>query len=418
MNNYIDQLLELIEHSKKDAPQTNHSTCNGDEDEQLFATQFLHGTPEKISKIVGIEKYNFPSPCKLNNDQINRLLKEIEDLLLRYNLEFMFPENVTDKIKYEFIVDNWNSKHIHCKEGIVQIETCKFDESDCPFPGHCNVCASFKCDHDSTHHLEKGIIDFSSLTPELDEDDDEELRQNVDRFKDLMKQPKSEDYITGIHNYCDGRCKSCQFTNQCSSYAINKELEKLSDNTDNESGADQLKIIFKATTEIIEEELDKRGINVDDAISEIDTLGENKNWVKHDIEKQAESYAEKVTRWLESNQMELESRIVSKPDSDINKYIETITWFQLFIPAKIHRAIKGMSNNEESDISLYDANGSAKVALLAIDECLDAWEYLMELISTKEDSILNMLRHLSKLRNEFEVLMPEARSFIRPGFDE
>ncbi|MBK3516423.1 hypothetical protein [Carboxylicivirga marina] len=417
MNTYIKQLIELIEDAITKAPKKNTDTDEYDaEVESCFAEEFLQGKPGKISAITGIDKYNFPACDKLESGQLTSLLTSLESLLEAYNWEFMFPEKVTSKVKYQFIIDHWDSEHVHCEQSMVQIETCKFDENDCPFPGHCNVCHSFKCDNDSSHHLDKGLIDFSNLLPDFTEEDDETLRDDIDKFKKLIKEPKNTHHIAGIHNYCDGRCKRCEFTDKCSSFSLNSELESFN-KTEAPQDDKQIKVILKATTELIEEELSKKGIAMDDALSEIENE-EPEQKVKHSLEKQAESYAEKVKRWLESNQMELESRIVAQPNLKINEDTETITWFQLFIPAKINRAVNGLSKVEHSDLDTYDAHGSAKIALLAIDESLIAWENILKFIPNKEDSILNLLRHLSKLRSELEKFVPEARTFVRPGFDE
>jgi hypothetical protein len=417
MNTYITQLIELIDEAVAKSPIS--ITMNGDSEEeydQQFAEEFLQGKPEKISVVTGIERYNFPNAEQLSPKQLSNVLKATEELLRAYNWEFMFPENVTEKAKYQFIIDNWNTEHIFCQKGVVQIETCKFNEDQCPFPKHCQVCHSFKCNKDSSHHLSKGLVDFSQLSPDLNREEDTELREEINRFKALIKQPKNLDYIVGIHNYCDGRCERCDFTSKCSSFALHEELN-YSDNSDSESCNHQLTAIFRATSELIEEELTKKGISIEQAMADMEHL-ELHSTTKHTLELQAESYAEKVNRWFESNQMELESRIITEKEPEIRNCFESITWFQLFIPAKISRAVKGICKADQTECDIYDAHGSAKIALIAMDECITAWENIMAFIPRKEDSILNMLRHLSKLRHELENYIPEARQFIRPGFDE
>lgn len=417
MNTYIHQLIELLDEAISRSPQKEKDEEFEDQEvDQFFAHEFLQGKAEKISQVIGIEKYNFPKADKLSAEQTATLLVSIEQLLKAYNWEFMFPEKVTDKVKYQFIIDNWDAEHVHCQQGIVQIETCKFDEQHCPFPGHCQVCHSFKCDKDTSHHLNKGLVDFTKLTPDLNKEEDPHLREEIDRLKALMKQPKGDDYIVGIHNYCDGRCQNCAFTNKCSSYALNEELNVAPD-SDLDNSNEQLTAIFRATSEIIEEELSKQGVSVEEALKQMDTT-ESQSSSKHALELHAESYAEKVNRWLASNQMELESRLVAEAQSGIRDNFESITWFQLFIPAKISRAIHGLSSKNNSECEVFDAHGSAKIALLAIDECISAWDHILGFIPRKEDSILNMLRHLSKLRQDLEEYVPEARCFIRPGFDE
>lgn len=416
MDNYIKQLIETINKSTN----KHDSKLAHEEPDYIneFADQYLNGIPEKISKLTGIEKYQFPPSKKLSQEQIKNVLFSIEKLLLSYNLEFIFPENVTCDVKYDFIVKKWDSKHIHCEDGTVQIETCKFDDDNCPFPEHCTICENFKDNTNNKHALSSGKIDLENLIPTFNDKDDAAIRPEVDRLKKVMRSKNCTNYISGIHNYCDGRCDRCAFTERCSSYELNQELERSSGIENGKDDPDkQLMVILKATTEIIEEELAKKG--VDDIEKAIDIKSEevNTSIPKHCLELQSESYAEKVTRWLESNQRELESRIITEEKDEIQSYFESITWFQLFIPAKISRAVSVLQSPSPCDSELYDGNGSAKIALLAMDESIWAWQNLMNHIVKKEDSILNLLKHLSKLRSETEAFFPEARKFIRPGFD-
>ncbi len=413
MDEYIKQLLEIIDKAAK--PKAD-SVCQIEDRENEyineFADQYINGTPEKISKLTGIEKFQFPPVEKLDIVQTKLLLNSIDKLLLSYNLEFIFPENVTDDIKYGFIIDKWDSEHVHCSKGTVQVETCKFDDDNCPFPKHCSICEDFKEDENNPQNHEN--IDFDSLMPQFSEEEDIEMRPDIDRFKDLMRNKEVKNYISGIHNYCDGRCNKCDFTNQCTSFTLNQELEKSNDGPDSEK---QLMVILKATSEIIEEELSKKGIDPTEKLNELATDCESKPSSKHATEKFAEAYAEKVKHWLESNQREMESRIVIEGNS-IEDYVESITWFQLFIPAKINRALHILQVDSPDETETHDANGSAKIALIGIDESIEAWNNLMLAIPKKEDSILNILKHLSKLRSDLEDLLPNARSFIRPGFDD
>lgn len=70
---------------------------------------------------------------------------------------------------------------------------------------------------------------------------------------------------------------------------------------------------------------------------------------------------------------------------------------------------------EESVAQGFDS--SAKVALIAIDRSIAAWLRLKEFFPDKTDSILTLLVHLDRLRRAAEKEFPEARTFVRPGFD-
>ena len=65
-----------------------------------------------------------------------------------------------------------------------------------------------------------------------------------------------------------------------------------------------------------------------------------------------------------------------------------------------------------------DSDGSAKIALIAIDRSLSAWRVMQSSLSEKADSIQPMLLELERLRRATEQTFPHARDFIRPGFDE
>jgi hypothetical protein len=91
---------------------------------------------------------------------------------------------------------------------------------------------------------------------------------------------------------------------------------------------------------------------------------------------------------------------------------------------KLSRAIGSRANEElETDEEMKtfpkDSDGSAKIALIAMDRSIAAWSGLrLALSGADDDEILNLLAQLAAIRRETEKLFPEARAFVRPGFDE
>ena len=65
-----------------------------------------------------------------------------------------------------------------------------------------------------------------------------------------------------------------------------------------------------------------------------------------------------------------------------------------------------------------DSDGSANVALIAIDRSMAAWGQMHNHFPAHRDQILSIIKHLDSLRQRVEKVFPEARKFIRPGFDE
>ena len=112
---------------------------------------------------------------------------------------------------------------------------------------------------------------------------------------------------------------------------------------------------------------------------------------------------------------------------DLIAAVEVIRWYQFFIAAKVFRALIG-SDDELRDVydqgdapgnpAQTDANGSAKIALIAIDRSFSAWRIMQGCVPDKKDSISPMLAALEALRNGIGEALPLARDFVRPGFDE
>ena len=77
-----------------------------------------------------------------------------------------------------------------------------------------------------------------------------------------------------------------------------------------------------------------------------------------------------------------------------------------------------MPGEENSKHFMRDSNGSAKVALIAVDRCLLAWQKLLQYLTDAEDEIISLLALLQKIRNIGEETFPMARKFKRKGLDD
>ena len=117
---------------------------------------------------------------------------------------------------------------------------------------------------------------------------------------------------------------------------------------------------------------------------------------------------------------------VEEEARQIGDMIEVVAWYHTLIPAKIRRAVAGLLRQEEArgrssallaESCLYDANGSGKVALVAIERSIAAWLRLREILPGHESALLNMLAALDRLRRGLRSALPGAESFRRPGFD-
>jgi hypothetical protein len=102
------------------------------------------------------------------------------------------------------------------------------------------------------------------------------------------------------------------------------------------------------------------------------------------------------------------------------EFIEIILFYRHPIHFKLDRALR--SRREEKDFHIEgipkDSDGSAKVALIQIDRSICAWNGLLNIFCDQAKEITDILGHLKRIRDLAEKEFPDARAFIRPGFDE
>lgn len=106
--------------------------------------------------------------------------------------------------------------------------------------------------------------------------------------------------------------------------------------------------------------------------------------------------------------------------SALAEALEVILWYQHLIFVKASRAISGMEDmNDDVWEGPYqnDANGSAKIAVLAAERSLGAWEIVRRHWPEKQAEILGFMRQINGFRYRIDQLFPDWRKFIRPGFD-
>ena len=255
------------------------------------------------------------------------------------------------------------------------------------------------------------------------------------KLKEMAGDPR---FISGIYNYCDRWCERCPFSSRCLNYAMQEEegdADPAARDIQNEAFWKHLLAIFRQTKEMILESANEQGIDLD--ATDTEALEEEERRSKatedHELAKASMHYAETVDEWFEANQglfkdkaeqlssafrMGLEG---SDPEADaasIQDAVEVIRWYQTFIHVKLRRALDQDRPDEALEGFPRDSDGSAKVALIAIGRSIAAWATLREHLAEHSDHILDTLVHLDRLRRRTEHFFPEARAFVRPGFDE
>jgi hypothetical protein len=257
------------------------------------------------------------------------------------------------------------------------------------------------------------------------------------RLKKLANDPR---FIPGVYNYCDRWCERCPFTSRCMNYALSEDEFDSPESKDitNQAFWDKLHGIFQATFEMVKETAEEMGIDLN-AIDH-EEYAEQEEMVHKMVKDQpytkaAFAYVDMVNKWFESNEDLLKNKAediltlarAEIPDLKIEEdalkiqdCLEVMRWYQHQIYVKLCRASSGMIRDrlEDAEYFLQDANGSAKVAILGIERSIATWGGLLQQIPEQEDSILDLLVALKKLLRQVDAVFPDARAFIRPGFDE
>jgi hypothetical protein len=270
---------------------------------------------------------------------------------------------------------------------------------------------------------------------------------------ELRELVSSGDFILGIYNYCDRWCERCPFTASCLVYATEKTDDVAADPEAHDINSakfwSRLESMFQEAHEMILEWAEETGVDVEAIADEAAGREQQRHDAKeHDLSTAARRYAEMVQRWL-AEEFAVEQHVHddttgksqnTEEDIDVSDAIEVIRWYQFFVAAKVFRALMGLDDaaadetltaddifagpESDDDEEMFaaggndDSDGSAKIALIAIDRSLSAWRVMRSSVSEKAESIRPMLVELERLRRDVEQIFPHARDFIRPGFDE
>ena len=118
-------------------------------------------------------------------------------------------------------------------------------------------------------------------------------------------------------------------------------------------------------------------------------------------------------------QLRLGARAPAATAAEIRDAVEIVQWYLYLIDVKLQRAVASRFDSPPDGDNRYpgDADGSAKVALVAIDRSLSAWARLRQHLTGESNTILALLVQLERLRRSVEREFPHARQFKRPGFD-
>jgi len=232
-----------------------------------------------------------------------------------------------------------------------------------------------------------------------------------------------ENRIPGIYNFCDRWCERCEFTARCevfareASYNLEESLDPM---------GDALKVVaesFAEAKEMLIEHADEMGIGLDEAMNDPE-VEETIERTRRNTESQpavdlAKGYALETRHILEKAE---EWAGDPEEDPQILEALEVLRYYLFSVAVKVHSSyhavldIDGYEDPEELSNTQSYANGTAKVTLILIDRSISSWNYLR---NETNDLLLDpIIERLETIKQALEEKFPNAREFIRPGFDE
>jgi len=267
------------------------------------------------------------------------------------------------------------------------------------------------------------------------------LEKRAARLTRLANDPK---LIRGIYNYCDRWCERCPQTAHCLVFKTEQVRNRkrgeraAARDLGNQEFWEALEEDFALALHMIRRDAKERGIDLDSpevmASAKVEERQRRRRAAREGsaLHRAATAYWKSATTLLDrlpdelramedalNTQLRLGTGEPHGTAAELNDALEVVHWYLYFIDVKLQRAVSSRIDLAKGGDDGFpsDADGSAKVALVAIDRSLGAWARLRRQLDGSANVILNLLVGLERLRRSVEMEFPDARAFRRPGFD-
>jgi hypothetical protein len=227
----------------------------------------------------------------------------------------------------------------------------------------------------------------------------------------------SEGFIVGVYNYCDRWCERCRLTSRCRLFA-----DRVEDQFERDHGAIGEPRQERQAREIARHaERWERELGIDfaeiqrEAIEQVEKMTEEEKDEMFDVrlehlelETRAKDLCFAIFEWLKR---------FSADQYRADRNLEVVSHFGFFVPGKVYRALMGLKDDDTLD-EQSDARGSAKAALLGLEELLAACNALAAAGCMEPEVYADFTARIVWVIRTLDALLPSARSFVRPGLDE
>jgi hypothetical protein len=246
--------------------------------------------------------------------------------------------------------------------------------------------------------------------------------------KSLTDLANNPDLISGIYNYCDRWCERCAFTSRCLVFATEQESSESDEiqNNDIRNAAfwNTLSEKLAEVRQLIPQWAALALNNTTNSTEEKKVRSQRNAVDNHPLTKAGKHYANTASDWF--RELDQTNQLTTAPtDRDcqdlqpVEDARQVIQWYQYQIAVKTMRALSSRNEEDSEHDNDFpkDSDGSIKVALIGIDRSIAAWRLMQLSLSDHAESIVPLILQLESLRNDLEVNFPQARDFLRPGFD-
>jgi hypothetical protein len=220
--------------------------------------------------------------------------------------------------------------------------------------------------------------------------------------------------IPGIYSYCDRRCERCRFSQRCFSYresvhvAVAPLFEMTHAPLTAATPAQHMQSSAVDRSAALALLAQSRTPEAQDALRDEATFNDV-------LVARSRDYALITWRILRT----LRPIVDLRGDRDAREALDTAEYFSGMVASMIFRAVWGADQPEfdAGDVQ-DDANGSAKVARLFIEESRRSWRVLMAVGRASADGVpARLIAMLNDLDAGMAARFPRAMDFVRPGFD-
>jgi len=224
---------------------------------------------------------------------------------------------------------------------------------------------------------------------------------------ELVRDPR---FIPLLHNYCDNRCAQCRLTSRCLLLAAHARAACRS-SSDDDAGVSPQAHGLEVARAIVDagvpgsEAIAALSMRLADPDAPPDSVA-----LGHPLEFLARHYSRQAASYLAS----LQGRIAEGWPAE--SPFAVVAWFHGLIAAKTYRALVSEHGAAGSPQLLFDALGSAKLVLVAIDRSVSAWHAIAQIDT--DARVSGLMELLEALRTAVEIRFPAAQAFVRPGLDD